>query len=941
MAKKIGHIFIWLLTICVFLSAEENHSNTTIIRVDDFSKVMSHLNHQILSKYNNTHPRLERNPIELLNEVGANTFLSLRLVEAVQGIDDFDYYKAPTGSQDVEVDKDSLGFKHFQLMFSLIDPFLPSPSEYEAQRKKNPDKQIFNEACLLRKKWEVHKFIMMEGSGPPNYWSSCELVYDSIYATIAWQDYKNVWSKSVFEQARRDIFTYWEQKAYKQAQRDCLAVVAVPALFLGAVGLGYVFLSSAAELTTIQLLARYALIGAITGGAYGLTDGILIEDLKGVELAMHSLISAGFGAATFVAFGAALKMLRITSAPQSKAPKSPGSQKPELTLIQGGKSRPSSFSSPRSSSTPGRYTSSPSRIGRTSVRTVSRGSSLAVDTKALSMQEALLEEEHLMLIVDNEAIQSVLQPVFAPLKLTVPAGISTLIITDLPEDLISIENPDIEIVFPGDVPEGKPIVSPEEPKEDGDQDQQDDVESEVEFEHPIEMPYLPYYADHEDIEIEEEDYGSYYYPPGYENPYEQAPDEDLEFQVDYPIEVPYEYPLYTPADLPEEYPFYFGDDYELGDHTYPFQNPDEQHEIIVLPDPNQDPNETTPIFIEPKPENPDERNKKVIKPLEIVASGEENQNGGTNMTHKDENIRNRQHGIDDKNTHVTEDSLASLESDEEETRQTISMNARYHDGLAEFKIRCTDYATIQAFISELSSGGVAGVRLQSTDDNPLKACDIGCGDGTITTHLAQQILQNTTASLELDIIEPLEDYIHKADLKLSTVDSDKLWTNFVNQSAETYFSSGEVPEYDLLFASHSLHLLDLELVPEIAETLSENGSFVVIIGSKTSIMSILKDLFVPKPAITGEDIVNIMKRNTVFEIITVDIPSHLDLKDVELPISKSQLTETAKNILSLMIQKNIDDISQSEYEKVRSLIIERLDNGVLQLDNDAIIISRR
>ncbi|MFH1728168.1 MAG: class I SAM-dependent methyltransferase, partial [Pseudomonadota bacterium] len=115
-----------------------------------------------------------------------------------------------------------------------------------------------------------------------------------------------------------------------------------------------------------------------------------------------------------------------------------------------------------------------------------------------------------------------------------------------------------------------------------------------------------------------------------------------EIEVDYTIELPYEYPLYTPADLPEEYPFYFGDDYELGEQDYPYQSHDNQPEFIILPDPNKDPNIGKPLIIEPSPEREDENKKQIIRSFEIIASGE-NEGDSEVIDNENQDIGNVEH----------------------------------------------------------------------------------------------------------------------------------------------------------------------------------------------------------------------------------------------------------------------------------------------------------
>lgn len=168
--------------------------------------------------------------------------------------------------------------------------------------------------------------------------------------------------------------------------------------------------------------------------------------------------------------------------------------------------------------------------------------------------------------------------------------------------------------------------------------------------------------------------------------------------------------------------------------------------------------------------------------------------------------------------------------------------------------------------------------------------------------------------------------------------------NFIQQKAEDYFAGVSEETYDLVFASHALHFVALETVSLIAMSVRHGGHFVVVIGARNSIMSTLKDLFVPVPAITGEDILKSMKACNIsseFEAIIESRPSFLDLEGVSFPKNKDDMKEAEKNLISLMVQKNIDDVDQVGYAMARQIILGHLKNNQLRLENDAMIFWRK
>lgn len=276
-------------------------------------------------------------------------------------------------------------------------------------------------------------------------------------------------------------------------------------------------------------------------------------------------------------------------------------------------------------------------------------------------------------------------------------------------------------------------------------------------------------------------------------------------------------------------------------------------------------------------------------------------------------------------------------------RHVIPMNPRYHDGLVAFKKRCTDYHSIKQFLTDAFENDTNEIKTFLESRSDIHAADIGCGDGTITVHLSNLLKKTAKGGIKLHIIEPLENYIIQTKKKLSTIADRKLQVVYVRQKAEEYFTPSLTEQYDLIFASHSLLFISLNAVPHIMSAIKPLGYFVVVIGARSSIMSTLKELFAPKPAITGDDILKFMQRDDIknrFKVAQISQPSFLDLKDVDFPESKGGLSENTKDIISLMLQKNIDDANQGGYSRARKLILDRMHDGNLQLDNDCFIFRR-
>lgn len=274
-------------------------------------------------------------------------------------------------------------------------------------------------------------------------------------------------------------------------------------------------------------------------------------------------------------------------------------------------------------------------------------------------------------------------------------------------------------------------------------------------------------------------------------------------------------------------------------------------------------------------------------------------------------------------------------------RRVVAMNKRYREGLAIFKRRCTDYEAIKRFIAELFGADVLGIKTAFARANKVDVCDIGCGDGTVTLGLTTEVLINTGAQIHLDVIEPIDDYVIQTRRKLSSIQCERLTTAFHRCGAEQYF--GTQVHHNLIFSAHSIYFFSIETVSNVWHTLSDGSYFITMAMSRRSIMALLKDLFAPTPTITADDVIEFMRNNMAgasYEVSAVGKPSVLDFSGIILCTSRGELSEEAKNLLSLMIQRDIDGLTQDEYGMVRDIILGRLTDGRLVLDNTGVVFKK-
>ena len=273
--------------------------------------------------------------------------------------------------------------------------------------------------------------------------------------------------------------------------------------------------------------------------------------------------------------------------------------------------------------------------------------------------------------------------------------------------------------------------------------------------------------------------------------------------------------------------------------------------------------------------------------------------------------------------------------------QTVAINARYHNGLKIFKSRCTDYEVAGQFLQDLFEQNVLGIRAAIQNKTDLRVCDVGCGDGVVTSQMMETLLRTTSASVDLELIEPVEEYLSLTAQKLSPLLESDFTFRFAPQRAELFFSEA-VPIFDLVFSSHSFYFIPLETLLGISTSINNNGFLVIVAMSQDSIMTALKDMFSPKPTITADAILTFLKTSGLasqYEVEVFHRPSVLNLNGISLGL-KSELTEETKNLLSLMIQKNIDDISDDEYESVKALILSKVHDGILELDSSYLVLRK-
>ncbi|MFH1652511.1 MAG: class I SAM-dependent methyltransferase [Pseudomonadota bacterium] len=273
----------------------------------------------------------------------------------------------------------------------------------------------------------------------------------------------------------------------------------------------------------------------------------------------------------------------------------------------------------------------------------------------------------------------------------------------------------------------------------------------------------------------------------------------------------------------------------------------------------------------------------------------------------------------------------------------VTMNQRYHAGLASFKARCTDHQAIKQVMQNIFQDDVLGMASRFKRESAAKVCDLGCGDGVIT----EQLVKNLASVKQgegwlLELVEPVEDYLHKTRNRLTQFESEGNKTEIFNETAEEHFRMVQAG-YDIVFSSHSMYFTPLDTFQKIYSSLKLGGFLVVLAMSRISIMAQLKNLFHQNKTSTIDDYVELMEAKGFISNgnhCRQDFTSELNISGFHFANCIAELTEETKDILSLMLQRNVDDLSDDQYRTAKDTILERV-NGHNLLLNNSIVVTKR
>lgn len=276
---------------------------------------------------------------------------------------------------------------------------------------------------------------------------------------------------------------------------------------------------------------------------------------------------------------------------------------------------------------------------------------------------------------------------------------------------------------------------------------------------------------------------------------------------------------------------------------------------------------------------------------------------------------------------------------------TVTVNARYHEGLKIFKQRCSDYQATRSVADEMLQSDVLGIRTNARERKIMRICDVGCGDGTITAHILSSAMGLFSGSIVLDLVEPEERCLLATTKRVRPLGGSRTQIRAFCQSAENYFGQpASVEPYDIITSSHSLYFFPLSTLDVMHASLAEYGYLWIVAMSRQSIMAELKGLFHGGQTTTADEALRYLEDHHVAESPSIAVStfsSVLNLEGIDFAVEKRLLNDEAKNLLSLMIQKNVDDLSEDEYVGVRQRILGRMSGGRLILENKAILVQRK
>jgi len=273
----------------------------------------------------------------------------------------------------------------------------------------------------------------------------------------------------------------------------------------------------------------------------------------------------------------------------------------------------------------------------------------------------------------------------------------------------------------------------------------------------------------------------------------------------------------------------------------------------------------------------------------------------------------------------------------------IEMSLRYEKGLKLCKHWGNDFAVIKSYLTDILADNLLGLSKYLNRQKKLNICDIGAGEGTISKHLLSTLLPLVKTAC-VDFIEPDPNAMNKLSKRCKKLNTDqKLTLNYYQIAAEDFFKQ-QIPQnrYDFVFASHSFYFIDMELLTQILQSIKPQGFLCVILGAESSWMSFFKDLFAKASSAHGGTFIKSFKNCTVSRKWRINhqmIPTYLDLCRMCWS-SPSRIDETSKNMMSLILQKNFDELTLAQKKEAYRHMSSHLDEQHMLLDGDYFLMRK-
>lgn len=282
------------------------------------------------------------------------------------------------------------------------------------------------------------------------------------------------------------------------------------------------------------------------------------------------------------------------------------------------------------------------------------------------------------------------------------------------------------------------------------------------------------------------------------------------------------------------------------------------------------------------------------------------------------------------------------------TIRKLEMNRRYENGLKLCKLWGNDFEVIKSYLTRIFAKNTLGITSALQEAPEFRICDIGSGEGTITEHLLSVLLKKRGKSavpIIIDLIEPDDNAIKKLAIRLERFSFEKgLLLRYHKKPAEVFFHAENTKrKYNFIFASHSFYFINMKLLSQIVESIKSCGFFCVVLGAETSWMSYFKDFFSKQPSVHGGTFIKAflsLAQKNKWEISRQMIPTRLDLRLMHWK-SPNSINNTSKNMMSLILQRNYDDLSLQQKEKVYNEMLPHLKNRNMMLDGDYFLIRRK